>query len=55
MDMYQESKEILLKQMKMLQEESEKADTGMERPRDLAVMSSAMAELANAYARLLDM
>lgn len=50
MDM--QAKEILLKQMELLQEESKKADTGMERPRDLAVMSSAMAELVGAYASI---
>lgn len=45
-------KEILLKQMELLQEESRRVDTGMELSRDLAVMSSAMAELASAYAAL---
>ena len=39
-------KEILLKQMELLYEESKKAD-GYEAARNLASMSSAMAELAN--------
>lgn len=43
-------KEILLKQMEMLQEECKEKGSAYERPRDLAAMSSAMAELASAYA-----
>ena len=42
-------KEILLKQMELLQEESKKAN-GYDANREIASMSSAMAELARAYA-----
>lgn len=46
-----EAKEILLKQLQLLQEESEKArDEGdvCERPRNLACLSEAMAHVASA-------
>ena len=42
-------KEILLKQMEMLQEECKEKGSAYERPRDLAAMSSAMAELASVW------
>lgn len=45
-------KEILLKQMELLQEECKEGGSGYERPRDLAAISSAMADLANAYSKV---
>lgn len=49
--MNEKVKEILLKQMELLQEVS-KNTKGYEAERDLACMSSAMAELAGAYAKI---
>ena len=53
--MDKQAKEILLKQMTLLQEECKENGSGYESPRDLAAMSSAIADLANAYAKLLDL
>ena len=49
-----EAKEILLKQMKLLQEESEKVrENGdfLDRPIDLARLSEAMAQIAGVFFR----
>lgn len=43
-------KEILLKQMELLQKECEEDGSGYERPRDLAMLSEAMAQIASAAA-----
>ena len=50
-----EAKKILLKQMKLLQEESEKVrENGdlLDRPIDLARLSEAMAQIAGVFFRL---
>ena len=45
-------KEILLKQMELLQEECMEGGSGHERPQAMAAMSQAIAGLADVYARL---
>ena len=50
MEMNQDVKEILLKQLQLLQEESEKTRNegdACERPRNLACLSEAMAQVAS--------